>query len=270
MNEPICRSEPSLRPLAQAFRGMRRAELLLSDRMGYNIPIYNFICLWKSYKLCGGKETLPWDESISYTIKDKKWYRGVLYVASYVTIIAVLFTIIAAQMLPPERGDLTVAEFVENHNYYVRLLGADFGNQYLREDGKWEDRKFDGTVYIGTAEIPEYHFTIENGNVASISFAVEIKNNKEYVSSYDMQMILASLAFAGAQNDMGLFSKIPSRIEDQIRNHAFQDFRFEEAGITFSCNTEYLGYMDAPSYYFLLPVENTPENYFSLDFSISK
>lgn len=245
---------------------------VIGSGMGYNIPIYNLIRLWKSYKLCEGKEPQPWDESISYTIKDTKRYRGVLYVGSYAAIIAVIFTIISAQMLPPERGDLTVGEFVENYNYYAKLLDADFGNQYLSEDGKWTEKEYDGTIYIGTenTEKPEYHFTIENGYVTSVLLTVEIKNNEAYVSPYDEHMILASLAFAGAQKEVGLFSKTLSQIEDLIRIQVFRDFGFHKAGLLFACSTEYSGYMDATSDSFLLPVKNKEENYYSLKFSISK
>jgi hypothetical protein len=243
---------------------------VIGSGMGYNIPIYNLIRLWKSYKLCAGKESLPWDESISYSVKDTKWYRGVFYIGAYAAAVAILFVIISAQMLPPERGDLTIAEFVENHNYYAKLLGADFGNHYLSEDGKWAEKEFDGTVYIGGTEMPEYHFTIENGYLTGVSLIVDIKNNEGYLISYDTHMLLASLAFAGAQNEMGLFSNIPGRIEAQIRtNSTFNDFHFTEAGITFDCNTEYSGYTYVQSNTYL-PVENEAENYFSLDFSVKK
>lgn len=251
--------------------GLKRMWGVIGTGMGYNIPIYNLVRLWKSYKLCSENETQPWDESISYTLKDTKWYRGVLYIGAHAVALAVLVTIISAQQLPPNRGNLTVAEFVENHNYYAKFLGIDFGNEYLNENGEWAVKDFDGTVNIeiGYTEKAEYHFAIENGYVTGVSFAVEIKDNDDWLGSYDTQMVLASLAFAGAQNEMGLFSKTPSRIANQINNNRFKDFNFVGAGITFTCDIEYSGYIDAQSY-FLVPVENAAETYFSLSFSINK
>lgn len=251
--------------------GLERTWGVIGAGMGYNIPIYNLIRLWKSYKLCSENETQPWDESISYTLKDTKWYRGVFYIGAYAAVFAVLVTIMSARQLPPNRGDLTVAEFVENHNYYAKLLGIDFGNEFLDENGKWAEKEFNGTTYIeiGHTEKPEYHFTIENGYVTGVSFAVEIKDNEDWLSPYNTQMVLVSLAFAGAQNEMGLFSKIPSRIVDQIDNNTFKDFHFAEAGITFACETEYSGYVDVQSY-FLVPAENTVETYFIFNFSMKK
>ena len=59
------------------IEGLERIWDVLSRGMGFNIPIYNIIRLLKSYNLCVENETQPWDELISYTIKDTKWYRGV-------------------------------------------------------------------------------------------------------------------------------------------------------------------------------------------------
>lgn len=252
--------------------GLARTWGVIAAGMGYSIiPIYNLVRLWKSYKLCSENETQPWDESISYTIKDTKKYRGVLYVGAYAAVMVVLAMVISAQQLPPNRGELTVAEFAENYNYYIKLLGIEPGNKYLDESGKWVEKEFDGTVYFetGHAENPEYQFTIENGYVTGISFAVEIRNSKEWIDSYDTQMILASFAFAGAQNEVGLFSKIPGRIVKQIQNNSFEDFHFAEAGITFTCDIEHSGYGSVP-HYFAMPEEDAEETYFSLNFSMNK
>lgn len=252
--------------------GLERTWGVIGTGMGYNIPIYKLIRLWKSCTLCSENKIQPWDESISYTIKDTKWYRGVFYIGAYVATFAVLLTIMSAQQLPPNKGDLTLAEFAGNYNYYAKLFDIDFGNEYLDEYGKWAEKKSGGmgrTVVIGHTEKPEYHFTIENGYVTDVSFAVEIEDNEGWLSSYDKHMFLASLAFAGAQNEMGLFSKIPSRIADQIDNNTFKDYHFTEAGITFTCDIEYSGYKNAQSH-FLLPAEDAQENYFSLNFSMNK
>lgn len=104
--------------------------------------------------------------------------------------------------------------------------------------------------------------------MTGVSFAVEIKNNEDWLSSYDTQMLLASFAFAGTQKEIGLFSKAQSQIAEQINSNTFRDFLFSEAGITFSCDTEYSGYTDTQSN-LLIPDENALEPYFSLNFSMS-
>ncbi|HHY82415.1 MAG TPA: RDD family protein [Clostridiales bacterium] len=252
--------------------GITRTWRVISSGMGYNIPFYNLFRLWKSYKMCIENETLPWDDQLSYTIKDKKWYRCFLFIGANAILLVVLLTLIHAQHLPPNRGDLTIAEFAENHNYYAEYFDIDFGNKYLDKHGKWAEKEFDGTYYIGIGYdvIPEYNFTIENGKITGVSFSVEIRNNKELVHSFKSQMITAALAFAGAQKEISLYSGIPGKIVKQIDNNDFKDFQFNEAGITFTCDVEHSGYVVPAQFDFLVPEENADETYFSLRFSMIK
>ncbi len=254
-------------------KGFARTWGVISAGMGCNIPILNLIRLWQSHKRCSEYEVQPWDEAIAYTFKNRKW-QGLLYIGGYAAIFAVLLTIISAQHLPPNRGDLTVAEFVENYNYYANYFGIDYGNEYLDEKGQWAEKNFDGTPYttyigIGRREKPRFHFELENEYVTGVSFGVELKNDTGLLGSYDSSMTLVSLAFAGAQNEMGLFSKILKRIAAQINDNSFRNFHFTEAGITFTCDTEYSGYINTRTG-ILFPEENAGERYFRLNFSMNK
>ena len=251
------------------IEGIERTWGLFSRGMGFSIPIYNIIRLWKSYNLCIEKEIQPWDESISYTIKDRKWYRSVLYMGGVAVTLALFVTISSAQQLPPNKGHINVAEFVENYNYYARLYKIDFSNEFLGQDGKWTEKETDSTIiYISRNEKPEYNFTTENGYLTGVSFDIEMKNNDYMISSYDKHMFLTSLAFAGAQDEMGLFSKIPKSIANHLKTNIFNDYHFVEAGIVFDCDIEYSGYRKISD--FLMPSENVKENYFGLKFSMNK
>ncbi|MDD4296995.1 MAG: MerR family transcriptional regulator [Ruminiclostridium sp.] len=251
--------------------GFERTWAALGTGMGYNIPIYNLIRLWKSYKLCNENETQPWDENISYTIKDDKGYRSVILVGAYAVIIAIISIATLTQQFPPNRGELTISEFAENYNYYVGYFDIDFGNRYLDKNGQWREKEFDGTSYIqiGHTEMPEFSYIMEDGYITGITFDIEIKNNQDWLNTYDTQMILTSLALAGAQNEIGLFSKAFNKIMDTISNNSFTSFEFTEAGIEFTCNTQYSGYIDGQTE-FLFPDENATENYFRMQYSMNK
>ena len=82
-------------------------------------------------------------------------------------------------------------------------------------------------------------------------------------------MLLVSLSYVCAQNEMGLFSNIPSRIEDQIYSYCFEDFDFTEAGILLTCDVDYDGYYYPPTD-FMFAEENSTNHYFSLEFSANK
>ena len=65
-----------------------------------------------------GNETQPGMVSCLYTIKDTKWYRGVLYIGAYINLFIVPdYVLMFHSSFLPTGGDLTIAEFAENHNY---------------------------------------------------------------------------------------------------------------------------------------------------------
>ena len=249
--------------------GLERTIDVIGIGMGFNIPIYNLIRLWKSYRQCSENEILPWDEYTSYTIKDTNWYRGLIYIVAHVICFASLTVIMSAQLMPPNKGDLTVAQFAENYNYYANILDLDSGNEYMDETGEWKKKKTDDyTIYLGLNKKPEFSFTTKDGYVTGVSFAIDADKSESVIYPYDDHMLLSSLAFACAQNNNLLSSRLPNRIEKKIKNNLFEDFSFTEAGIRFVCDVEYSGYIKTPQY--LIFPSDTSKHYFNLNFSMSK
>lgn len=248
--------------------GLRRTWGVVGAGMGYNLPIYSLVRLWKSYRRCSDNRALPWDEGLSYTVKDTRGFRWVLWVGAHVLLVAGLALAIAAQYIPPNRGDLTIAEFSENHAHYADLLSVGFGNEYLNRNGQWAQRPFDGTAYIqiGAAEMPVYQYTLTDGHLSEVSFEVALENRSDWLRSYDAHMILISLALAGAQDEMVLFSQGPKRIAETISANTFGDFYFVESGVALSASTRHSGYVDTSSR-FLVPDDDASENSFHLRYS---
>lgn len=252
--------------------GLTRTWGLLGKGMGYNIPIYNLVCQWKSYKLCSEQETQPWDESIAYTIKDTKWYRAVLFIVATAAFVWLFLVLLFSQLLPPNRGELTVPDFTENFNYYAEYFDIGFHQNYFDENGRWVDQECNGNSSLSNLvhpEPPEYHYTLENGALTGLSFTVEIKNSQTPIRGCDTQMLLSALAFAGAQKEAGLFSNAPERLSNQLETGTLEGFDFTEFGVAFSCNIEQVGYIGVSSDY-IFPDENAVETYFKLDFSMHK
>lgn len=249
--------------------GLRRTWGVFGIGMGYYIPIYNLVRLWKSYKLCQKEEIQPWETYLSYTIKDTKWFRGLLFVLGYALCIGLMVMAMAAQQLPPNRGDLTVEEFAENYNYYARFLEIDLGNHYLNKNGQWVEKGFDQIVDIcpAYAELPEIQYTVENGSVKGVSFSTELVNEQGLIPSYNQQIILLCFAMVGAQKEVSWFSDIPEKLLGQI--DCIHGFETTKANLAIRCNTMYAGYMDSMDGY-LYPEDTAEETYFSLEFSMNQ
>ena len=171
-------------------QGFIRTWKVIGSGLGYLFPIYNLVCLWRSYKMCSAKETLPQDKEVRYTVKKSKWFRGILYILVFWALIALLLTSDAYQKLPPHRRDLTEAKFSENREFYAMML--------TDED------------MLNSA--PEYELIIEGGYVTGIVWETDIRNTNEKIYSYDAYMIPGALALLGAQDEAGLFSEIPDKV----------------------------------------------------------
>lgn len=249
--------------------GRLRTWQVISRGMGYDLPFYNFVRLWESYRLCEDNKIQPWDQSISYTIKDTKAYRGVLYILTSGILLALLAAIIFSLQIPPNRGNLKLEEFVDNYNYYSDVLGLEYADEYLNRDGKWVERDFDGTGYIEVAYMknPEFDFTIEDGYVTGLSFDVEVEDSEEWLISYTDYMIVSYLALVGAERELGLFSMKPIHIIEEIRSSKFTNFKISEFGLTAICDVEYRGYFDSHAGY-LIPEDNVEQNYFKISFAV--
>lgn len=147
-------------------QALRRLTGVYTQGQCFTIPIAELFFWWKSYKLCRDGFPLPWEEETSYTVKDRASWRGAAFAAAYLAIFLVNFPLTSQAMLPPNRGELTVAEFIENYNSMARLLESgdrldESGQLYEPED--WSG----GTVIVvgggNESEEPRFAYTEEDG-----------------------------------------------------------------------------------------------------------
>lgn len=104
----------------------------------YALPFFEWYCNYKCYRACK-EEELPWDleNGCSIVVRERevRWYRVALYLLVLVLRAAAGYGIDLYAELPPNRGELTLAEYVENCNDCLKY------NQgtapYVRPDGSW-------------------------------------------------------------------------------------------------------------------------------------
>lgn len=242
--------------------------------MGYGIPIYNIIRYYKSFIKCSDNEIQPWDEEISYTVKDTKHFRTAVYIAADILLFCVIaFTVMLAE-LPKNRGDINISEFVENYNIFMKYYDVNNG-KYLDNNGKWADSNTEDNnrvIYIGINRLPLPDFRIieEDGIITEISFEVEVKGGESWISEYNNQMIIAVLSYVGAQKNINPFTLKKDYIINVINNSDFESFNFTKSGITVSCDVEHSGYriINTESV-ILIPMENA-DTYFHILFKMKK
>lgn len=239
--------------------------------MGLNIPIYNFVRYWKSYKACDGGETLDWEHHSTIALRDEKAWRAGAYIGVYAAVFALLFLAVSTAEMPKHRGEITVAEFCENFNRLSDYYGIDLAGS-LDENGKWVEPENAGQVIIsigGTADEPEFLFTEENGVMTGMAFSAELHNSGAWAPSYQNEMILSILSFVRAQKGCSPFSNDVNDIVKQLEKSPFENFQFTAHGVSMTCEVGYSGYLPTASIGSLWPEEGAETNY-SFHFSMLK
>lgn len=169
--------------LVRSFRRLRYG-------MGFMIPVYSWYRLYKSYKKCAAGECMEWDADVRYDMPEKT--RPFKYIFFISVIILVHFLAEYQGMLPKNRGDLTVDEFVDNYN----RAAAYFGYEYQTLDT-------DGTVYIDEEfedmypAPPTFRFETEENILKAVSF--EYSGSWNDIQKYEGYDYLTIHSFLGAR-----------------------------------------------------------------------
>ncbi len=243
--------------------GMNRTWFMIGKGEGYYIPIYHLVRLYKSYKVCKAEEIQPWDDGLSYTIKDTKGYRVVACIVLVVIFIFISTIMIQYQQLPPNRGNITLEEFAENYNYFCKYLDVGEG-AYMDENGQLVDKPSNGAISVLGDEPPSFEYTIEDGYLTGVSYVHEVENEAVWREVENTEKSLLALAFGCTDEAVGLFKNNGAWIIQDILCE--DDFNFTVGHCRYMGNVEQRGYeID-----YLIPKEGEERVYYKMSFSITK
>lgn len=243
-----------------------RTWVVFGRGMGYCLPVYHLIRLWKSYTACG-EETLEWEDDTELVCRDRKVWRLVALAAAFLALFGILCLGIGLSARPKHLGDLTTAQFCENYNRLADYYRMDDGAE-LDAAGKWVfSQEVPLVDIIGANERPVFEITETDGAVSSVRFRYESSDNDWLISSFEEEMFLTSLAFAGARKEFGPFSRAKKDLAAFLGSHPHESFAYTDGGFTLICNVEYAGYGKSGQY--LFPTEGTEQHY-SMEFTITR
>lgn len=228
---------------------------VLVNGLCLRIPFLEWYFLWRSYKRCTNNEPQLWEEDIpvNYTFKDSDFRCGVRYALGYGVVLGITVLLVLFQRMAPNRGDVTVAQFAENYNYYANYMGITDRFYWLDEDGGWQDTQQNAYYSVSMQNSrPEFLFDLdENGCVTGVSFTREARDEESGLFSLrEDEMFLASLAFVSAQEELGLVSSA-NAMDDLAKffedvEYSFGETHFEQsfaiAGLELGWTVEQEGY----------------------------
>ena len=128
-----------------------------------------------------------------------------LYAASTALSLALTLAMGLSAALPPNRGDLTVAEFAENVNFYRDFF--DYGERWtLDSSGEWVENEYENVIYFGGGGEPTpFSYTVEDGVLRAVHWAYTETAETIYGTG-DENARMAYLALAAAQKGTSLFN----------------------------------------------------------------
>lgn len=173
---------------------------------GLGISIVELVCNYRSYRRYMNGEELAWESGSIERFDERGTGRMVLlYAASTARSLALTLAMGLSAALPPNRGDLTVAEFAENVNFYRGYF--DCGERWsLDENGEWAENQYENVVYFGGGDGPApFTYTVEDGTLRAVHWAYTETAETIYGTG-DENARMAYLALAAAQKGTSLFN----------------------------------------------------------------
>ena len=245
---------------------------VLSKGFAFGILPITLITLSISRIRCENGQIQPWDENIAYKARDYKYYRYIIAFLVFLLFIGMNFLFSVAYHSPPNRGELTVEEFVENFNHYSEVYEIDLGEYTLKSSSAW-DSPYDFRKYYLPSHLrnaPNFTYNLKTGIVHAVSFSVDARDTDFYVDSYSNYMILMALALTQPESvfDTALNAH---KIISPIRWEPFKPFEFSEMGITLINEVEYEGFED--NYDHMRPERNDdgePNNFYRQKFTVER
>ena len=226
-------------PASEAYS---RHFLMLWHGVGFYIPIWSWIQGYRSLRRGQNEEPQPWDAEVAYTAKELSWKNFAALAVAGLAVLAVTEAINSAAQLPPNRGDITVAEFAENYNRQTKFLGLD-SKRYLDETGVWQEvPDLPGSVTIVIGDITDIEgweksrdltYIVEDGIVTGITMQGELENCFDWVPlPVDLVAVLIP-AYVWAQEDAPFwsFGRRPF-LAELDRVDWLEDFELRSSGVS--------------------------------------
>ena len=264
--EPLCISLFGTTPGKQIFgitlRNVNGTKLSYQDAfqrtgkvlfwgLGWNIPLFNLYRLYKSYGQCVENQSTEWDMpyTVDYRIPDKSYLLPALHVVFYLALsFLLIFEIHLYEMTPPNKGDLTMEEYVENYNYYVTYYAIKSGNRVdatsgilLGEDGQIVPVGNNVIVINDTPDII-YEYTYDGNFISGVNFDMNADlSGVVFFDGYMNEMLYSFMAFTAAQEEYHSFNfKIMDLFNfARPENMSFRGFDVSFGEVDASCSVDY-------------------------------
>ena len=224
--------------------------------MGLGIPIAELVMNWKSYKRSKDGELLYWEDYSKVVPREMNWKHAVGISGTVVGWLVVIILTINLSQMPPNSGDLTVAQFAENYNFLVERY--DLNLRHMTSEGQLSVSELDGSdgsigeigkqgnVVINVTTKPrlEFEYTLENGVITAVTAKSELRGAEIVAGSTEEQLLIV-LAFGGVRKEMGSGNSHRKFMEEKLRSEPFKNLNFSMFGLRIERTVDTRNYITA-------------------------
>lgn len=145
--------------------------------LGWGIPLWNIWCLFRSYRSYVEHPFMEWDISTEYVYKPWKRGRKSLF-ALAITLLTAVNVLSSLDLTRPKyrAEELTIKQFAENYNFYVKTLTEDPSRtQLLQSDGTYYPEDY-RTVVVHVGGTPQnknldFEYITADGHIEKIIYS---------------------------------------------------------------------------------------------------
>ena len=252
--------------------GVNRYLRMLWHGLGCYIPIWSLVQLGRSAIRCANQEPQPWDEGVAYTAAPFRLRYALAFTVVGAAMLLGSESVNCACQLPPNRGELTVAEFAENFNRQADYVGADLGGR-LDETGSWREVSAPSNgIRFDMEQLPgaeQFCYTVEDGRLTAVTLSGEAEDTAEWYNLPTERMAVALMAFAWAREDASFWT---GPRQDQLaaldRADWEEGFSLRQGDLAITLETESRGFAVSGATGVAVPV-NEGDNRFAFTFTMA-
>ena len=215
-------------------QGMSRLVGIYACQILLAIPVVSLIVLYKCLRRCVEDEPMPWDRETAYrsVSEDYPWWL-VLLGLCLVGFVAHIVQLTRAT-LPPNRGDLTVEEFVENVNQQKAYLD-EYVDGTLDTEGQWPGYRDAYRFWKRTG----FTYQTEGGVVTAVTvWADGTQDLNSYPLTLPQSALASAMALAWAQEDAPFWKSSRDRRLEELERMGVGDWTIQWEGLEITCDAD--------------------------------
>lgn len=236
--------------------GLARYFLMMWYGQGFEIPIWSLIQGYRSARRCWNDEPQPWDAEVAYVSKPFRARYGVGLVLAALLVVTAGEAANSWSQTPPNRGDVTVAEFAENFNWEIEYLELST-RSYLTPEGQWRNRSevdengsYAGVTLdelLGMEDWPEardFHYTVEDGRVTAVTLTGTLDDAETGRGSPEgyVPLIVMALTFGREESAFWYWPRRAQLVELEQRTDWSESFTLHQPGVVITSEVEQTGF----------------------------